>query len=51
MAVQARKEAIEERLGQVRAGDPGQLVRQSWAEHHGVMCAGVYWDRYSEYSP
>ena len=24
------------------------LVRQAWERHHGVMCAGVYWDRYSE---
>ena len=24
------------------------LVRQAWERHHGVMCAGVYWDRYSK---
>ena len=46
MALQARKEAIEERLQQIRASSPGSLIRQLWQEHHGVMCAGVYWDRY-----
>lgn len=46
--MQARKEAIEKRLQQIRASSPGDLIRQQWEEHHGVMCAGVYWDRYSE---
>ncbi len=45
--MQARKEAIEERLQQIRASSPGSLIRELWEEHHGVMCAGVYWDRYS----
>lgn len=49
LAAQARKEAIEERLQQIRASSPNALVRQSWEQHHGVMCAGVYWDRYSEH--
>ncbi len=46
--MQARKEALEERLQQIRASSPGSLIRELWEEHHGVMCAGVYWDRYSE---
>ena len=46
--LQARRESIEEQLQQIRAGDMAVLVRQAWERHHGVMCAGVYWDRYSE---
>ena len=48
LVLQARRESIEEQLQQIRAGDTAQLVRQAWEGHHGVMCAGVYWDRYSE---
>ena len=48
VGVQARKDAIEARLQQIRASDAGELIRQLWEEHHGVICAGVYWDKYSE---
>lgn len=40
---------IEARLGEIRGSeDVGQLVQAAWEEHHGIMCAGVNWDRQGE---
>ncbi len=44
---QARKEVIEARLVEIRGGDVGALVRESWEAHHGIMCIGINWERHS----
>ncbi|KAI7839720.1 hypothetical protein COHA_006524 [Chlorella ohadii] len=43
----ARKDAIEECLARIAAGQAPAMLRSAWAQHRGTMCRGVNWDRHS----
>ncbi|PRW59254.1 fanconi-associated nuclease 1-like protein isoform X1 [Chlorella sorokiniana] len=42
-----RKDAIEECLGRISAGQAPAMLRSAWQQHRGVMCRGVNWERHS----
>ena len=45
-----RKDAIEARLGEVRAGHGPALLQNCWQQHVGEWCRGVNWDRHGKSS-
>ena len=42
----SRREAIEGKLDEVRAGRGPALLQQCWQQHQGEWCRGVNWDRH-----
>lgn len=43
----AREGEIEAQLADIAAGAAPAMLASVWAEHHGTMCRGVRWDRFT----